>query len=154
MTQAHHEAHIRRSIEDVFDFLADGSNNPAWQSPVISTTADGKSMGVGSTIHQMMRHLLGYKFSSDYRITEYDRPFGLTLYVTSVGPLRPILTYALTRVGDEATNVRCALTYRPGGLGTLARPVLALLHPLFAWEASWIERAREILETTSQAVWA
>ena len=56
MTQAHHEAHIRRSIENVFDFLADGSNNPAWQPFVISTTADAKSLGAGSTFHQMMRH--------------------------------------------------------------------------------------------------
>jgi hypothetical protein len=154
MTQAHHQAHIRRSIEDVFDFLADGSNNAAWQPSVISTTADGKSIGVGSTFHQMIRHPFGYRISSDYRITEYDRPFELTFDITSGGPLRPTLNFALTRVGDEATNVRWTLTYRAGGLGTLARPVLALLDPLFAWETSRVERAREILETASQGVWA
>jgi hypothetical protein len=154
MTQAHRQAHIRRSIEDVFDFLADGSNNAAWQPSVISTTADGKALGVGSTFHQMIRHPFGYKISSDYRITEYDRPFELTFDITSGGPLRPTLTYALTRVGDEATNVRCTLTYRPGSPGTLARPVLALLDPLFAWETSRVERARKILETASQAVLA
>jgi Polyketide cyclase / dehydrase and lipid transport len=154
MTQAHHETHIRRSIEDVFDFLADGSNNPAWQPFVISTTADGESVGVGSTFHQMIRHPFGYEISSDYRITEYDRPFELTFDITSGGPLRPTLTYALTRVGEELTNVRCTLTYRPGGLGALTRPVFALLDPLFAWDTWQVERAGELLETASQGVWA
>ncbi len=98
-----------------------------------------------------MCHPLGYKVSSDYRITEYERPHRLALKVTSGGPFRPTLSYTLISVGAEETDVRCTLEYRPGGIGRLALPGLALLHPLFAWEASWVGRARVLLEPTNQA---
>ena len=39
MTHAHHEAHIRRSIEDPSDFLADGSNNPVERAREMLETA-------------------------------------------------------------------------------------------------------------------
>jgi hypothetical protein len=31
----------------------------------------------------------------------------------------------------------------------IAAPLLALLHPLFAWEASWLDKARDILQGLS-----
>jgi hypothetical protein len=152
MTQAHQEAHVRRSIEDVFDFLADGSNIPAWQPFVISTTADAKSIGARSTFHQMMRHPLGYKISADYRITEYDRPFALTLVITSGGPIRSTLTYALTRVGDEAHNEQCSSRIVLAGLARWLDLFSPHSIPCSRWETSWVERARELLEMASQGV--
>ena len=56
MTQAHHDVRIARPIEDVFDFLANGANNPRWQPLVVSTVPDGESLGVGSTFRQTVRH--------------------------------------------------------------------------------------------------
>ena len=35
--QATHDVAINRPIEDVFDFLADGTNNRYWQPMVVST---------------------------------------------------------------------------------------------------------------------
>ena len=46
--------------------------------------------------------------------------------------------------------MECVIEYRPSGLGRLASPALALLHPLLAWEASWIERARDLLQPTDR----
>lgn len=151
MTQAHHDVRIARPIEDVFDFLADGANNPLWQPPVVSTVREGETLGVGSVFRQTMRHPLGYKVSSDYRVTEYERPHGLVLKATSGGPFRPTLSYALRPTGAEETDVRCTLEYRPSGIGRLALPPLALLHPVFAWEASWVGRTRVLLEPTDLA---
>ncbi len=77
MIQAQNEAHIRRSIGDVFDFLADGSNNPASRSAAICDQHHG-----GPEVHRSGDHIspdcatsLGYKITSDCRITEDDRPF-------------------------------------------------------------------------------
>jgi hypothetical protein len=39
VTHAHHEAHVRRSIEDVLDFLADGSNDPVERARELLETA-------------------------------------------------------------------------------------------------------------------
>jgi uncharacterized membrane protein len=151
MAQAHRHVRIERPIEEVFDFLADGSNNPRWQPPVVSTVPDEqgaaeKAAEVGTTFHQTVRHPLGFKVSSNYRITEYHRPDRLSLTVTSGGPIRPTLSYALTAAGSGSTDVRCTVQYRPSGLARLALPAVALLHPLFAWEASWIDGARDEIE--------
>jgi hypothetical protein len=33
----------------------------------------------------------------------------------------------------------------------MTRTALSLLHPLFAWEASWVDRAQDLLEVTDRA---
>jgi uncharacterized membrane protein len=151
MTHATHIVHIERPIEEVFDFLANGANNPLWQPLVVRTVPADDARGNGSAFRQTMRHPLGFRVSADYRITESERPRWLALVVTSGGPLRPTLSYALTASGTESTDIRCTVDYRPGGLGRLALPVLSLLHPLFAWEASSVRRAKELLELTDRA---
>jgi uncharacterized protein YndB with AHSA1/START domain len=149
MTQARHDVRINRPIQEVFDFLADGTNNPRWQPPVIRTTPTGETLDLGSAFQQKVRHPLGFTVSADYRITAYGPPHLLATVITSGGPLRPNLTYTLTATAAGATEVECLIEYHPSGLGRLASPALALLYPLFAWEASWIERARNLLEPTS-----
>ena len=150
MTKAHHDVRIDRPITEVFDFLAEGSNNPRWQPLVVRTTGDEGTLGTGTMFRQRVRHPLGYTVSADYRITSYEPPYRLALTVTSGGPIRPTLTYTLTPDG-EATIVHCTIEHKLSGLARLATPALALLHPLYAWEASWIERARELLEPTTSA---
>ena len=49
MTHATHTVHIDRPIEDVFDFLANGANNPRWQPLVVSTVPADDTEGAGST---------------------------------------------------------------------------------------------------------
>lgn len=41
MVQAQHEVQIEQPVDIVFDFLADGANNPRWQPPVVETTQKG-----------------------------------------------------------------------------------------------------------------
>jgi hypothetical protein len=67
MTRIEHHVNIDRPTEEVFDFLADGANNPHWQPPVTETTQSNGPLGVGTKFHQMMRHPLGFKVSAGYR---------------------------------------------------------------------------------------
>ncbi len=92
-----------------------------------------------------MRHPLGFKVSADYRVAVYEPGRELALQTSSGGPLRPTVRYLLTADTNAATTVRSIIEYRPAGLAQIALPVLALLHPLFAWEASWIDNARDVL---------
>jgi uncharacterized protein YndB with AHSA1/START domain len=148
MNKAAHDIRINRPITEVFDFLADGTNNPRWQPMVVRTTRPEGALGVGSTFRQRVRHPLGFTVSADYRITAYDFPHHLAMTVSSGGPIRPTLTYTLTTDG-QATILRCTIEHHTNGLARIATPALALLHPLFAWEASSIERARLLLDPTS-----
>jgi uncharacterized protein YndB with AHSA1/START domain len=148
--RAQHEVQIRRPVGEVFDFVADGANNPRWQPRVIHTAQTGGHLGLGTSFRQSVRHPLGFPVSANYRLTVFDRPRLLALVVTSGGPIRPTETYELAEAGRGATKLRCTIEYRPQGLARMVVPLLGLVHPLFAWEASWVDRARDILETDTR----
>lgn len=145
MTSVEHKVKIDRPAEEVFDFLADGANNPRWQPPVIETTQIDSPLTVGTRFHQTMRHPLGFKVSADYRVTVYEPGRELALQTSSGGPVRPTQRYQLTADTNGSTTVRSVIEYHPKGLVRIALPMLALLHPLFAWEASWLNKARDVL---------
>jgi uncharacterized membrane protein len=145
MTMTEHDVRIDRPAAEVFAFLADGTNNPRWQPPVIETHPPAGPIGVGAQFHQKMRHPLGFKVSADYRVVDYQPGRQLSVQTSSGGPIRPTQRYELTANGDGSTTVHTAIEYRPQGIMQLARPLLGLLHPLFAWEASWIDNARDVL---------
>ncbi len=150
MTTATHEVRIERPIAEVFDFLADGTNNPRWQPFLVVSTGPDGPIGLGATFSQRMRSPLGFTVSSDCRITAYEPPNKLSMTVASGGPIRPTFTYTLTP-DDQATVVRCVVEYRPDRLARLSTPVFALLHPLFAWEASWLKRVAAQLDSAGAA---
>jgi carbon monoxide dehydrogenase subunit G len=58
---------ITRSPEDVFDYLTDVSNLPAWQSGVHSAVRDGDRITES-------RHLLGRELTTNLVIDEEERP--------------------------------------------------------------------------------
>ncbi len=146
--QAEHDVVIARPIDAVFGFLADGTNNPYWQPMVVRTEPDrpGQPLGVGTVFRQRVRHPLGFTVSADYRLTTYQPPTALAVVVVSGGPVRPTMAYDLTSDGGRVTTVHCTLRSDPKGLAKLAAPLLNLVHPLFAWEAAWVDNARDILE--------
>jgi carbon monoxide dehydrogenase subunit G len=58
---------IARTPEDVFDYLTEVSNLPAWQSGVHSARREGE------TIHES-RHLLGRELQTRLAVEEEERP--------------------------------------------------------------------------------
>lgn len=65
---------VARTPEDVFAYLVDVSNLPAWQSGVRSAQIeDGGSPRVGGRIRES-RHMLGRELNTTLEITEYDAP--------------------------------------------------------------------------------
>jgi len=147
--RAEHEVQIDRPVGEVFDFLADGTNNARWKLRVVKTTQIGGSLGTGTTFRQTMRHPLGFNVSANYRITAFEQPRLLSTVITSGGPIRPIETYELTEAGSARTTLRYVIEYQPHGLARAMAPFLALVHPLFAMEAKSVDRARDILQSGS-----
>jgi Polyketide cyclase / dehydrase and lipid transport len=71
MTRSQHAVTIDRPADEIFEFLADGSDNHQWQPPVVNTTQTDSPLGVG---HQTVRHPFGFRVSADYRVVAYEPP--------------------------------------------------------------------------------
>jgi uncharacterized protein YndB with AHSA1/START domain len=65
---------IDRPIEEVFDFLADGTNDPKFSPRVleIAKTTDGEP-GVGTVYASTVKDA-GMKTKREFKITEFERP--------------------------------------------------------------------------------
>ena len=139
---------IEKPADVVFDFLADGANNARWQPLVIETRRDGGSLGVGTRFTQQVRHPLGFRVSSDYTLTRYDRPKTLSFEVTSGGPVRPTGTFDLTAIEEGTTDVRYTIEYRTHGLMSLLAPFIAVAGLLFRWQTSSLGRLKQAIEAS------
>jgi uncharacterized protein YndB with AHSA1/START domain len=124
MRYAEHTVTIRRSAEDVFDYLADGCNNPHWREGVVEIEPTSEEVGVGSTYRQVLRGPGGRKIAGDYQVTAHDRPRKLAFEVIA-GPARPTGTFDLTPIDTESTRVTFRLAVRPRGLMRLISPMIA-----------------------------
>jgi uncharacterized protein YndB with AHSA1/START domain len=65
---------IDRPVEEVFDFLADGTNDPKFSPRVqeIRKTTDGPP-GVGTVYASTVKDA-GFKTKREFRLTEFERP--------------------------------------------------------------------------------
>lgn len=124
MAHAEHTVTIARSAEDVFDFVADGTNNPRWRPTVLDIERANDAAGVGTTWHQGLKGPGGRRIAGDYRITIWQRPSRLAFEVIS-GPARPTGTYTLDSVGPGQTSVTFALDLKPTGFMRLMGPMIA-----------------------------
>jgi uncharacterized protein YndB with AHSA1/START domain len=122
--QAEHTVTIGRSAEDVFDYLADGSNNPRWRPGVVEIRRTSDTAEGGATYRQVLRGPGGRKIAGDYRVTTYDRPGRLDFQVTA-GPARPCGTFELTPDGPARTTVTFRLTVKPTGITRVFTPMIA-----------------------------
>lgn len=98
MPYAERTISIRRPVDQVFRFLADGRTATQWRSGVIEVSkASGE--GVGSVYRQAVRGPGGRAVDADYEITalEQDRRIA---FRTIAGPVRPEGEFALEPMGD------------------------------------------------------
>jgi|SRR5579859_2312425 len=115
MPHAENTVTIDRPIEDVFAYLADGTNNPRWRSGVVSIEPVPGKQGAGAAYRQKLRGPGGRSIDGDYRITTYQPPTLIEFEVTA-GPARPTGRFALTEAGPGRTTVTFSLDLRPTGL--------------------------------------
>ena len=124
MAEAEHTVTIRRSAEDIFDYLADGTNNLRWRPAVVAIEPTGHATGTGATYRQVMRGPGGRKIAADYRVTTYDRPTALGFEVIA-GPLRPVGTFRIIPVDATSGTVTFRLKATPTGVMRIFSPMIA-----------------------------
>jgi uncharacterized protein YndB with AHSA1/START domain len=111
---------IKRSAEEVFDYLADVERLPEWQATAVESQADGP-MRVGALVSER-RVLLGRDARTELEVTAFQPPRRLTLRSLS-GPVRFTVDHEL--MDDEgATLLRFTAEAEPSSFLKLAEPVL------------------------------
>jgi uncharacterized protein YndB with AHSA1/START domain len=115
MPDATHTVVIAAPIDDVFAFVADGTNNPRWRPGVMDITPPPEGPAEGAVYGQGLRGPKGRRFDGDYRITEFQPPSRLAFEVVA-GPARPTGVFELSEPVPGATTVHFVLDLQARGL--------------------------------------
>jgi uncharacterized protein YndB with AHSA1/START domain len=116
------EIEIARPPDEVFDYLADPGNLPAWQDEVVEVRgATGEPLPAGATFTEV-RTFLGKRVQSEIEVTASRRGEEYSLRSRS-GPVRFSVRHLLEPAGP-GTRVRLVGEAHPGKAFGLAGPLL------------------------------
>lgn len=114
---------IARPLDEVFAFVSDARNRPAWDESVDSEELTSpEPIGVGSTVRTRMRSM-GRDYEIDWEIVAHEPPTHQRIESTA-GPFSTTLVYELAGDGD-GTSVRFSVTGRPSGMLRVMQPLIA-----------------------------
>ena len=123
MAHAEESITINRPVDELFNFVLDGMNNPRWRPAVIDIQqVPGKPAGTGAVYKQGLKGPGGRRIDGDYEIVEL-RPNELIAFQVITGPARPTGTYRFEPIGG-ATRVTFTLHFEPKGLARLMDPMI------------------------------
>jgi hypothetical protein len=113
---------IDRDAPSVFAYIADMSNNPAWQHGQQSCVWTSEPPhGLGSTYDQVAK-FVGTTITSSFEVTEFDD--GHLIRITTSGGTMPIdVTRTVTPIGADRCEIGAVVRGEPSG-------ILAMLGPL------------------------
>jgi hypothetical protein len=115
---------INRPIDQVFAFLADGTNDTKFSPRVqeITKLTDGPP-GVGTVYSSRVKDA-GLKTSREFKLTEFEQPTKIHwTELTKNAITVPDGGYDLEPAGDGATRMTILNTFEGHGFGKLIRPI-------------------------------
>jgi uncharacterized membrane protein len=101
MPSAQHSVSIRRPVEEVFAFVADGENAMRWRPGVLDASHQSGE-GVGAIYRQGVKGPGGRRIAADYEITAFE-PSRRIAFRAIAGPIRPTGEYRFSTEGDGTT---------------------------------------------------
>jgi hypothetical protein len=137
---------IRRSVEDVFAFLAEFENIPTWNYAIVETkkTSPGP-VGVGTTYRQI-RSIPDRK-EEGFEVTAFEPASRLEVH-GDIGRFIATINYQLTPVGD-GTRLTNTVELKPssGALRLFASLAASRVKPSVAAN---LEKLKQVLERDSR----
>jgi uncharacterized membrane protein len=112
MPSARNTVTIGRTVDQVFDFVADGENAMRWR-PGVLDVAHVSGSGVGAAYRQGVRGPGGRRIDADYVITAYS-PGRRIAFRATAGPVRPEGEYVFEDLGG-ATRLTFSLQAEVSG---------------------------------------
>lgn len=136
-----HTVTISRPVNEVFDFVADPSNETAWHFDVkeVLRSKDGPYQ-LGETLQWVVKFGGSKTYSVEVTALEPNRFIEIT---TREGPVMPILTHTFQKDGDNTRYTR-RVRFETKGLLRVLAPVMARINNP---NKKWAENLRELLET-------
>ncbi len=122
MPEATNSVEIHRSPAEVFEFLADGTNDPQWRNGVLDIHLKSGE-GNGAVYQQGVKGPFGRRVPADYEITAHE-PDRRIAFRAIAGPVRPEGAYELEPI-DSGTRVTFSLRCSPSGFSKLMTPMIA-----------------------------
>ena len=98
MPSAQHSVSIRRPVDEVFAFVADGENATRWRPGVLDVSRESGE-GMGAIYRQGVRGPGGRRIPADYEITAFE-PNRRIGFQAIAGPVRPTGEYQFDPDGD------------------------------------------------------
>lgn len=123
MIRAEWSGTVDRPIEEVFAYIGDQTNTPAWQAGLIEVrrTTEGP-IGVG-TKHTFVRTFMRRRMEADNEYVAYE-PNKRIAFKTTSGPVRVEASYVFESVGD-GTRVTSVVEMDASRFLSLAEPLIA-----------------------------
>jgi uncharacterized membrane protein len=137
MAHAENTVTINRPIDEVFGYLADGTNNPRWRDGVLEIERTSPT-----EYRQVLKGPGGRRVAGDYRVTREEAPNLLEFAVTA-GPARPTGRFALAEAGPGSTRLTFSLDLAPKGLMRLMN---GMVEKTMRAEVSQLGRLKQVLE--------
>lgn len=123
MIEVTSEIEVDRPAGEVFAFLADAENNPAWQTGMVRCRWTTEApIRVGSVYEQEAR-FLGRPITSTFEVIDLEP--GRSVTIRTIESTFPIeVTRSTEPLGDDRTRVRARVTGDPSGVFRIAAPIM------------------------------
>jgi len=119
--------HVDRGPADVYRYVADLRNEPAWHEDIASVPTDTPpEPEVGRTVHITFKPFMG-RTEGTFTALEVE-PGSRIVYRAELAGLRPIITYTVEADGTGARFTR-GVQMQPKGFGALMTPMMAIMVP-------------------------
>ena len=140
MIDQSHTVTIDRPVGEVFDFVAEPSNEPKWHFDVREVVRPKQGpIALGTTYEWIVRFLGMKKYVGQVTAFEPNRIIEMT---TLEGPVLPQLTHAFQAEGDHTTYTR-RIRFETKGLFKVLEP---LIKRMPSPNARWAENLKLVLE--------
>jgi uncharacterized protein YndB with AHSA1/START domain len=118
---------IDRPVEDVFGYVTDVTNDPAWHTDILEAhkTTEG-SIGVGTVWHTRFNPTMGIS-EGDMRVVTFE-PNRRQVMQGDVGPMHPTLIYELEPV-DGGTRFTRHVQISVSGWMKIMSPMMRMMLP-------------------------
>jgi hypothetical protein len=117
---------LRAPASQVFDFVADHTNAPQWQSGIdeIRRITPGP-LGVGSE-HELTRRFAGMKIIARNRYVSFE-PGRFVAFEIPAGKISGVASYLVEPTGADTCRLISSVDFRVAGLARFATPLLAVM---------------------------
>jgi uncharacterized protein YndB with AHSA1/START domain len=118
---------IDRPVEEVFAYVTDVTNDPAWHTDVLEArkTSEGP-IGMGTVWHSRFKPTMGIS-EGDMEVVDFE-PNRTQVMRGQIGPMQPTLTYLL-EPSDGGTKFTRRIQINVSGWMKIMQPIIGMMLP-------------------------